>query len=231
MIWQHKESRKKKQNNPKFDEFIKKVDVEHFGFNNLLQDLNNIFNNLKVLKKVIQTETFNDDFHNKFIKFGLFCFFYFIYIYIYIYADISQANFIKSYASHFTNWQSLSSLFYNEHIQSKMLALIPDHWQYLSNWFQYISIVKLLARHLYCTYDSTISLVMLVSIPDHWQYLSSWFQWLSIVKLLAIHLHHTYSIINADINTWPLTIPFFLISMTFYSKIISNTSTSYIFYN
>ena len=28
----------KKQINPKFDEFIMKVDVEHFGYNNLLQD-------------------------------------------------------------------------------------------------------------------------------------------------------------------------------------------------
>ena len=38
---------------------------------------NNIFHDLKVLKKVIKTETFNVDFQNKFIQFGLF-FFYFL---------------------------------------------------------------------------------------------------------------------------------------------------------
>ena len=39
---------------------------------------NNTFHKFKVLKKVIMAETFNVDFHNKFIKFGLFCFFYFL---------------------------------------------------------------------------------------------------------------------------------------------------------
>ena len=38
---------------------------------------NNIFHEFKVLKKVIITKMFNVDFHNKFIKFGLFCFLYF----------------------------------------------------------------------------------------------------------------------------------------------------------
>ena len=32
----------------------------------------------KVQKKVITTKTFNVDLHNKFIKFGQYCFFYFI---------------------------------------------------------------------------------------------------------------------------------------------------------
>ena len=92
------------------------VHVERFGYDNLLQVFrfmrwmfdeiagenihryfNNTFHEFKVLKKVIITETFNVNFHNKFIKFGLFCFFrfssYFIgfnflvyfHIYIYIY--------------------------------------------------------------------------------------------------------------------------------------------------
>ena len=29
---------RKKQNNPKFNEFIMKVDIEHFGYNNFLQN-------------------------------------------------------------------------------------------------------------------------------------------------------------------------------------------------
>ena len=37
----------KKQNNPKFDEFIMKVDVERFGCNNLLQDF-------KFMKSVVK---------------------------------------------------------------------------------------------------------------------------------------------------------------------------------
>ena len=36
-IWQYDE-KKKKQNNPQFYEFIMKVDVQRFGYNNLLQD-------------------------------------------------------------------------------------------------------------------------------------------------------------------------------------------------
>ena len=43
--------------------------------------LDNIYHYLKVLKKVIKTETFNVDFH-KFIKFRLFCFYYFLHIFI-----------------------------------------------------------------------------------------------------------------------------------------------------
>ena len=43
-----------------------KVDVERFGFNNLLQEFR-----FKVLKKVITTETFNVDFYNKFIKWSV----------------------------------------------------------------------------------------------------------------------------------------------------------------
>ena len=38
-IYREKEKeRLKKQNNPKFDEFIMKVNVEHFSCNNLIQD-------------------------------------------------------------------------------------------------------------------------------------------------------------------------------------------------
>ena len=38
----------KKQNNPNFDEFIRKVDVERFDYNNLLQDF-------KFMKRVVKT--------------------------------------------------------------------------------------------------------------------------------------------------------------------------------
>ena len=44
--------------------------------------LNNTFHEFKALKKVIKTKTYNIDFHNKFIKFGLFCFFYFLHKYV-----------------------------------------------------------------------------------------------------------------------------------------------------
>ena len=37
----------------------------------------NIFHEFKIMKKVITTETFNVDFHNKFIKFLIICFFNF----------------------------------------------------------------------------------------------------------------------------------------------------------
>ena len=63
---------------------------------------NNTFQEFKVLKKVI-TETFNINFHNKFIKFGSFCFstflhythththtYIYIYIYIYTYCFLSM---------------------------------------------------------------------------------------------------------------------------------------------
>ena len=60
---------------------------------NIHRYFNNILHEFKVLKKVIITEAFNVDFHNKFMKFGLFYFCYFsshthIYIYIYIYIYI-----------------------------------------------------------------------------------------------------------------------------------------------
>ena len=59
---------------------------------NIHRYFNNTFHEFKIRKKVILTETFNFDFHNKFIKFGLFCFFVFyfflIYFYIYIYIYI-----------------------------------------------------------------------------------------------------------------------------------------------
>ena len=57
-----------------------KVNVKHFGYNNLLQDFmksvvkiamnvrNNSFHEFKVMEKVIITETFNVDFLYKFIK-------------------------------------------------------------------------------------------------------------------------------------------------------------------
>ena len=65
---------------------------------NINRYFNYTFHEFKVLKKVIITEAFNVDFHNKFIEFGLFRFFYFfhtigfnfliyfvIYIYIYVF--------------------------------------------------------------------------------------------------------------------------------------------------
>ena len=55
-----------------------KLNVKCFGYNNLLRDfkfMKSVVKIVMVLKKVITTETFNVDFHNKFIIFGLFCFF------------------------------------------------------------------------------------------------------------------------------------------------------------
>ena len=54
-----------------------KVDIERFDCYNLFQGFKFMKSVVKVLKKVFRTEKFNVDFHNKFIKFGLFCFFYF----------------------------------------------------------------------------------------------------------------------------------------------------------
>ena len=74
-----------------------KVSVKYFGFHKLLQDLK---------KKVIKTEMCNVVFHNKFIKFGLFCFVYFlptvgfdfhIYLYIYIYIYIHSSGHVYAY--------------------------------------------------------------------------------------------------------------------------------------
>ena len=45
---------------------------------------NKIFNKFKVLKKVITTEMFNIDFHNKSIKFWIIIFFFFFNFLIYI---------------------------------------------------------------------------------------------------------------------------------------------------
>ena len=51
-----------------------KVDVERFfrilNSANIHRSFNNTFHEFKVLKEVIITETFNVDFHNKFIKLG-----------------------------------------------------------------------------------------------------------------------------------------------------------------
>ena len=44
---------------------------------NIHHYFNKIFHEFKVLKKVFTTKMFNVDFHNKFIKFGLFYFFNF----------------------------------------------------------------------------------------------------------------------------------------------------------
>ena len=51
---------------------------------NIHRHFNNTFHESKV-RKVIFTEKFNVDFHNKFIRFGLISFFYFFFLYIYIY--------------------------------------------------------------------------------------------------------------------------------------------------
>ena len=52
---------------------------------NIHRYFNNTFHEFKVLKKVTITETFNVDFHNKFIRFWIIWFFsFFSYIYIYI---------------------------------------------------------------------------------------------------------------------------------------------------
>ena len=70
---------------------------------NIYRYFNNTFYKFKILKKIIITETVNVDFHNEFIKFGLFVvfFFYFlhtvgfnflIYIYIYIYKKSLPEN-------------------------------------------------------------------------------------------------------------------------------------------
>ena len=47
--------------------------VEIKGETKIHRYLNNTFHECKVLKKFIKTETFNVDFQNKIIKFGLFC--------------------------------------------------------------------------------------------------------------------------------------------------------------
>ena len=53
-----------------------KVDIESFGYNNL-QDFKfmKTIVEFKVLNKVIITDTFNVDFHNKLIKFRFFSYF------------------------------------------------------------------------------------------------------------------------------------------------------------
>ena len=53
-------------------------------FSNIYHYFKNIFHECKVLKKVITTEIFNIHFQNKFIKFGIICFFDFSFISIYI---------------------------------------------------------------------------------------------------------------------------------------------------
>ena len=42
---------KKQQNDPKLDEFIMKVDVKRFGWNNLLQDFNIVKSYVRIEKK------------------------------------------------------------------------------------------------------------------------------------------------------------------------------------
>ena len=44
--------KKKKKKNPKFDKFIMKVDVEHFGCNNLLQNFKFMKNFVKIAMNV-----------------------------------------------------------------------------------------------------------------------------------------------------------------------------------
>ena len=58
---------------------------------NIHRYFNNTFHEFKALNKVITTETFNVDFHCKFVKFGLFCFFYLL-SYIYIYSGRSTSR-------------------------------------------------------------------------------------------------------------------------------------------
>ena len=48
-----KKVEKKTQNNPKFDEFIMKVDVELFGYNNLLQEFKFMKNVVKIAMDVL----------------------------------------------------------------------------------------------------------------------------------------------------------------------------------
>ena len=76
-----------------------KVVVEHYGYDNLFQNIyyflqtfssnihryfNNSFHELKVPQNIIITENSNVDFHHKLIKFELFFFSSYIYIYIYM---------------------------------------------------------------------------------------------------------------------------------------------------
>ena len=82
--------------------------VENFFSPDILTNIHRCLNIFHEVLRVIKTETFNVDLDNKFIKFGLFCFFTFfmniyvcvcvckhiyvcinMYIYIYIYAYIS----------------------------------------------------------------------------------------------------------------------------------------------
>ena len=77
---------------------VMNLSFKHISFSPISTNIHHYFNNtfreFKVLKKVIIAETFNVDFHNKFIKFSLFCFFYFsLYIYIYIYVYIYVRKF------------------------------------------------------------------------------------------------------------------------------------------
>ena len=49
---------------------------------NILHYFNNVFHEFQLLKKVITTETFNIDFHNKFIRFWIILLFQLFYIYV-----------------------------------------------------------------------------------------------------------------------------------------------------
>ena len=66
LIWRNEESRKKR-NKLNLINLLMKIIVKRFRLDHLLQDfkihrcLNNIFHDFKVLKKVIKSETFNDD--------------------------------------------------------------------------------------------------------------------------------------------------------------------------
>ena len=66
--------------------YVRKKTKDIFLFSatssNIHHYFNNSFDEFKVLKKLIITEMFNINFHSKFIKFGLFCFFLHLFIYV-----------------------------------------------------------------------------------------------------------------------------------------------------
>ena len=73
---------------------------------NIHRNFNNTFHEFKVLKKIVINETFNVDFHHKFIKIWIICFFFLLFlIYIYIYIIII----ILSYHQHGYPWLTLAT--------------------------------------------------------------------------------------------------------------------------
>ena len=72
---------------------------------------NDIFHELNILKKVITTETFNVNFHYKFIKFWIILFFQLWFMEIYI---LGLSGFIpKSYSLKFTYFETIKIARYN----------------------------------------------------------------------------------------------------------------------